>query len=48
MYIYKNAVDFVVTHKMTNNTKLNLKRFEKKTNSWWNKPSYELELSGAH
>lgn len=30
MYIYKNAVDFVVTHKMTNNTKLNLKRFEKK------------------
>lgn len=30
MYIYKNAVDFVVMHKMTNNTKLNLKRFEKK------------------
>lgn len=34
MYIYKNAVDFVVTNKMTNNTKLNLKRFEKKKNQF--------------
>lgn len=33
MYIYKNAVDFVVTHKMTKQYKIKLKRFEK-TNSW--------------